>query len=97
MEQVGLEITQLLVVVIGMLTSVIMAILKQVTDLFKKMPKSLQAGVVAVIATPLAWLSGQVGIDLPGDPSAWDGNAVNAVLTWLTAMGVHAGVGAVTK
>ena len=37
-------------------------------------------------------LGGFMGMELPGDVSTWDGNTVNVVLTWLTAMGSRAAI-----
>lgn len=95
--ELGLEVTQLLVVVLGLVTSLIMAGLKLGTNWFRKLPKKVQATVVAGLAVPIALLGGAMGVDLPGDPTSWDGNTVNVILTWLTAMGVHAGGDAIAK
>lgn len=96
-QELGLEVTKLLVVLLGAVAAVIMAGLKLGIDWFKKLPKVAQTMIVGALATPIALLSGAMGVDLPGDPTAWDGNTVNVILTWLAAMGVHAAGDAVTK
>lgn len=97
MEELGLEVTQLLVAVLGLITSLIMAGLKMGITWFAKLPKTSQAMMVGALAIPIGLLGGVMGVDLPGDPTTWDGNTVNVILTWLSSMGVHALGDAVKK
>jgi len=95
METVGLEVTQLLVVVLGIVTSLIMGLLKLVSDGIAKLPKTLQLALVAALAVPVGLLGGWLGVAVPGDPTTWDGATVNVILTAFTAMGVRAATRAV--
>ena len=95
MEEAGLQITQLLVLVVGIVTSVTMAALKKVSEGLDSLPKPAKTLLVGAIATPIAILSGWVGIDLPGDPTTWDGTTVNVILTWASSMGIRAAARAI--
>jgi hypothetical protein len=88
--EIGLTVTNLLVALIGLITSLVMTGLRFASDGINKLPKPLKAALVGAISIPIAWLSGVVGIDLPADPTVWDGVLVNSVLTWLAAMGINA-------
>ena len=83
-------ITGLFTVLISIVTSAVMAVIKTIAPIVAQAPKPVRAVVVGLLAAPVAVLSGKVGIELPADPSTWDGTAVNAVLMWLMAMGAHA-------
>ena len=83
--------TELLVVVLGVVTSLIMTGLRKMTTLVDKLPTAARGVIVLLLATPIAWLSGQLGADLPADPLTWDGTVINVILTWLLALGAHAG------
>ena len=95
--EIGLQLTELLVVALGALTSLIMGGLKMGLTGLDKLPKPAKAMVVAALAVPIALLGGWIGVDLPGDVTTWDGNVINVILTWLTAMGVRAGTKAIVK
>ena len=82
--------TELLVVLIGAITAIIMSALGKFSMGIDKAPKILRAFIVLGLAAPIAWLSGYFGTELPADPLTWDGATVNALLTWLSAMGLHA-------
>jgi len=92
MESGIADITQLLVVILGLVTSLLMGGLKLVVAQMEKMPKATKAMIVAAIAVPIGLLGGFMGMELPGDVTTWDGNTVNVVLTWLTAMGSRAAI-----
>jgi len=92
MESGIADITQLLVVILGLVTSLIMGGLKLVIAQLDKMPKTGKAMIVGALAIPIALLGGVMGVELPGDVSSWDGNTVNVILTWLTAMGARAAI-----
>jgi hypothetical protein len=87
-----MESSELTLIVVGILTSGIMGALKMLSLRFQKLPKRVKLIIVFVLAAPIAWLSGRVGIDLPADPTTWDGTTINAILIWLVAMGERAGV-----
>lgn len=97
MEDVTLEVTKLLVLLLGLVTSLIMGGLRTLSTGLDKLPRPVKAMVVAALAIPVAWLGGASGIDLPADPATWDGTIVNMILTWLSAMGLNGLYGAVTK
>lgn len=82
--------TELLVVIVGILTSLIMSVLGKLSLGIEKAPKMLRAVIVLALAAPIAWLAGAAGTELPADPLTWDGATINALLTWLSAMGIHA-------
>ena len=82
--------TELLVLLVSVLTAIIMSALGKISDGINKAPKLLRAFIVFAVAAPIAWLGGRVGIELPADPLTWDGATINAILTWLSAMGLHA-------
>ena len=89
--------TELLVVVLGIITSLIMGLMKMLSINVAKLPTTAQAVIVLLLATPVAWLVGVSGLDLPADPLTWDGAVINGILTWLVAMGSRAGMKAITK
>ena len=82
--------TELLVLVVGIFTSIIMSALGKISEGINKAPAMLRAVIVLLLAAPIAWLSGFVGMELPADPLTWDGATINALLTWFSAMGLHA-------
>ena len=91
------SVTELLVVFLGIVTSLVMVVLRRITTLVDKAPKVVRTLIVVALATPVAMLSGWLGVDLPGDPMVWDGAVINVILTALTAMGAHAGAKALQK
>ncbi len=97
MEGEVADIAQLFVVLIGMATALIMGGLRMAIEQLDKLPKLAKAMIVGALAIPIALLSGVMGVELPGDPTTWDGNVVNVILTWLTAMGARAATKAITK
>ena len=82
--------TELLVVLIGAITAIVMSALGKLSMGIDKAPKMLRAVIVLALAAPIAWLAGVVGTELPADALTWDGATINAILTWLSAMGLHA-------
>lgn len=84
------SVTELLVVLLGALTSIIMALLKKFSGFLGKAPGPIQALVVVALSFPVAWLAGFFGMELPADPFTWDGALINAMLVSLTSMGAHA-------
>lgn len=93
--ELGLEITQLLIVVLGIITSLVMGALKLLNTGIAKLPKTAKLMLVGAIAIPITLLGGWLGIDLPADPTTWDGVTVNVILTYLSAMGARAATRAV--
>lgn len=91
------SVMELLVVLLGMVTSVVMVGFKRAVLLVDKMPSIYKAMLVMALSVPVAWLAGKSGLALPADPTTWDGNVVNSILTWLLAMGAHAGAKAIQK
>jgi hypothetical protein len=82
--------TELLVALVGAITAIIMSVIGKISMGIDKAPKILRAFIVLALAAPIAWLSGYFGMKLPADPLTWDGATINALLTWLSAMGLHA-------
>ena len=81
---------ELLVILLGTLTSLIMGALKKYTTWINSIHPTWRAVIVGVLAVPIALLAGVLGLNLPADPAMWDGNVINSILTALLAMGQHA-------
>lgn len=90
-------VTALLTAIVSIITSAVMGLIKRLAPALEAAPKVVHTVIVAVLSAPMAWLSGEVGVHLPADPTLWTGDMVNAVLIWLMAMGAHAALKAVKR
>lgn len=97
MEDAGSQLAEMLVLLLGTLTTIIVLVLGKLGTWFKSLPTMARGLIVGVIAIPVALLGGQMGVELPADPTTWDGNTVNAILTWASSMGIHAAGKALKK
>jgi hypothetical protein len=93
--ELGTQLSLLLVALLGAVESWILTGLRYVSTGVDKLPKPVKLILVAALSVPVAWLAGVSGLALPADPMTWDGTIVNAILLWLSAMGVNAAGNAV--
>lgn len=93
----GAGFTDLWVAVLGLVTS---GIVKAVRTGFAKLnvlPPWIRTVLTVAIGTAVSYAGGLLGIALPVDPGTWDATVINAILTSLAAMGLHAGAKAIKK
>ncbi len=84
------SVNELFLVIVALITSLAMGGLKAVQAWVKDLPGPVQSLFVLVFAYVTQLVTGAIGLELPGDPMAWDGATLNTLTVWLMAMGAHA-------
>jgi len=82
--------SELLVMVLGIVASLIMDLLRKVMPKLNELPSTIRSVVMLVIAAIVTWLGSLIGVNLPVDPGTWDANLINSILVALVGMGSHA-------
>lgn len=91
------SISELMVLLLGIVTSFAMVALRKMATFLDSVPSTVRSVIVVALSLPVAMLGGALGLELPADPTTWDGTTVNTVLTAVAAMGAHAGAKAFEK
>ena len=87
----GTELVSYLVsVTVGGVLGYALKALEAAKQSVEKLPTSVKMAIVAVLSFGAAKLTVLLGVPAPGNPLDWTGEAVSAVLTALTILGVKA-------
>lgn len=82
-------ILPLVTIAAGALNSVVLGALKKASVTVDSWNPAAKQATLVVVGFGVAKLAALLNLPLPGDPTTWAGDTVNAVLIALMSMGVH--------
>lgn len=82
-------ILPLVTIAAGALNSVVLGLLKKASVTVDELSPAAKQAILVVVGFGVAKLAAVLALPLPGDPTTWSGDTINAVLIALMSLGVH--------